>query len=62
MLVKEGEGMDWKFGVSRCKLLYTEWINNQVLPYSPGNSIQYPVINLITGNNRKRKNVIYVYN
>ena len=21
-------GMDWEFGISRCKLLYIEWINN----------------------------------
>ena len=26
-----GGGMDWKFGVSRHKLLYIEWINNKVL-------------------------------
>ena len=24
-------GKDWKFGISRCKLLYTRWINNKVL-------------------------------
>ena len=29
----------------RCKLLHLEWINNKVLPYSPGNYTQYPVIN-----------------
>ena len=23
-----GEGMEWEVGVSRCKLLYVEWINN----------------------------------
>ena len=23
----QGEGMDWEFGISRCKLLYIEWIN-----------------------------------
>ena len=23
-----GERMDWEFGISRCKLLYIEWINN----------------------------------
>ena len=28
---KEGSGMDWKFGVSRCKLLHLEWINSKVL-------------------------------
>ena len=38
-------GMDWEFGVSRCKLLYTESIDNKVLSYSTGNCIQYPVIN-----------------
>ena len=38
-------GMDSELGVSRCKLLYTEWINNKVLPYSIENYIQYPVIN-----------------
>ena len=24
-----GEGMDWEFGISRCKLLYVEWMNNK---------------------------------
>ena len=32
-------------GISRCKLLYIEWINNKVLLYSIGNYTQYPVIN-----------------
>ena len=40
-----GGGMDWEFGISRCKLLYIEWINNKVLLYSTGNYIQYPIIN-----------------
>ena len=31
--------------MSRCKLLYLECINNKILLYSPGNYIQYPVIN-----------------
>ena len=30
-------------GISRCKLLYTEWINNKVLLYRTGNTIQYLV-------------------
>ena len=38
-----GARMDWEFGISKCKLLYTEWIN-KVLLSSTGNSIQYPVI------------------
>ena len=40
-----GGGMDWEFGISRCKLLYIGWINNKVLLYSTGNYIQYPVRN-----------------
>ena len=40
-----GGEMDWEFGTSRCKLLYTGWIKNKVLLYSTGNYIQYPVIN-----------------
>ena len=31
-----GGGMEWEVGVSRCKLLYMEWINNKVLPYGQG--------------------------
>ena len=41
----DGGGMDWEFGISRCKLFYTEWINNKVLLHGTGNHIQYPVIN-----------------
>ena len=40
-----GGRIDWEFGISRCKLLYIEWINNKVLLYGTGNYIQYPVIN-----------------
>ena len=40
-----GGGLDWELGISRCKLLYIEWINNNVLLYSTGNYIQYPVRN-----------------
>ena len=39
-----GRGMEWEFGVSRCKLVYIEWII-KVLLYSTGNYIQYPVKN-----------------
>ena len=38
-------GMGWESGISRCKLLHLEWINNKVLLYSTGNYIQYSVIN-----------------
>ena len=37
------KGMEWEFGVSTCKLLYIEWINNKVLLHSKGNYIQYSV-------------------
>ena len=30
-------GMGWYFGISQCKLLYIERINNKVLPYSTRN-------------------------
>ena len=49
--------MEWEFGVSRCKLLYTEWINNKVLLYSTGNYIHYPIINHIG----KEYEKIYMY-
>ena len=39
-----GGGMDWEFGINRCKLIYMEWTSNKVLLYSTGNYIQYPVI------------------
>ena len=34
--VGEG-GMDWEIGISKCKLLYIEWINN--ILYSTGDYI-----------------------
>ena len=37
--------MEWEVGVSRCKILYIEWINNKALLYTTGNYIQYLVIN-----------------
>ena len=43
-VVAKGEGvrrgMDWEFGISRCKLVYIDWINNKVLLYGTGNCIQ----------------------
>ena len=41
---REGSEMDWKFGISRYKLLHLDWISNEVLLYSTGNSIQSLVI------------------
>ena len=39
-------GKDWEFGISRCKLSH-RMENNNVLLYSTGNYVQYPVINYI---------------
>jgi len=39
-----GSGMDWEFGVSRCKLLQLERIN-KILLYSTGKYIQSHGIN-----------------
>ena len=55
----QGGGVDWGFGISRCKLLHIEWINNKVLLYSTGNYIQYPVIN--HNGNEYKKECIYIY-
>ena len=48
LVVAKGEGrglvLKWYFGVRRCKLLHTGWLNNKVLLYSTGN-YQYPMIN-----------------
>ena len=53
-----GGGMEWEAGVSRCKLLYMEWINNKLLLSSTGNYIQYPMIN---HNGKEYKKRMYVY-
>ena len=53
-------GMDCELGISRCKLLYTAWINNKVLLYSTGNHIQCPVIK--HNGKENEKECIYVYN
>ena len=52
-----GGGTECKVGVSRCKLLYIEWIN-KVLLYSTENGIQYLKIN----HNGKKYICVCVYN
>ena len=54
------EGMDWEFGVSRCKLLHIEWMDNKVLLHSTGNYIQCPGIN--HNGKEYKKECIHVYN
>ena len=49
--------LDREFGVSRGKLLHLEWISNEVLVYSTGNSAQYPIITY----NGKESEEIYIY-
>ena len=34
-------GLDGEFGVSRCKLLHLEWMNNGVQLKSTGNYVQF---------------------
>ena len=38
-------GGEWEAGVSRCKTFPYRLDNNKVLLYSPGNYVQYPMIN-----------------
>ena len=47
---ESGRRNDWEFGISRCKLVYVEWISNKVL-------LLYPVINVMEWNV-----YIYMYN
>ena len=49
--------MDWEFEVSRCKLLYIEWINKKILLYKTGNNIQHSEINHY---GKEYKNNVYV--
>ena len=61
MVAKEkvgGRGIDWEFGISRCKLLYIGRINNKVLLYSTGSYIQYPMINHNEKNMKKNIHVV----
>ena len=51
--------MDWEFGVSRCKLLHLEWINNEVLLHNIANYIQSLAIEL--EDNMRKRMYIYIY-
>ena len=53
-------GKDWEFGVSRCTLLYIEWLNNKVLLYSTGNYIQNLAIKH-NGKDMKKNTCVCVY-
>ena len=63
-MVVKGErvvgGMDWKIGVSTCRLLYMEEISSKVLLlYGTENYVQNPMINH-NGKQYEKKNVYIV--
>ena len=62
LAVAEGEefggGIECEVGVSRCKLLYMEWINNKLLLYSTEDYIQYPMKNH-NGKENFKKECVY---
>ena len=53
-----GGGMGWEAGISRCKLLYIEWVNTKILLQNTGNYIHYPMINH-NGEEYKKEKKIY---
>ena len=42
---RPGGGKGWELGISSCNLVYIGRINKNILLYSTGNCIEYPVIN-----------------
>ena len=57
-----GGGINWEFGIDRCKLLYIGWINKKVLLYSTGNYSQCPVISHDGKEHEIEYIYIYIYN
>ena len=53
-----GGGMDWEFGVTRCKLLHLEWISNEVLLFSIGNYVH----SLVMEHDGRKRMYIFMYN
>ena len=58
---KMGGGIDEELEITRYKLLHIKEINNQILLYSAGNYIQYPIINH-DGKYEKEYIYSYIYN
>ena len=54
-----GWGLDWGYGVNRCKPLYKRCINKKILLYSTGKYIPHPVIN---HNGQEHEKDIYICN
>ena len=55
-----GGGMDWDFGIGICTLLYMEWLINEDLLHSTGNSPQYSVITFMGKVSEKEWMFLYV--
>ena len=53
--------MDWEFGVSTCKLLHLQLVNNELLLYSTWNYIQSLMIEHNGRYNEKKNVYIYVF-
>ena len=51
----QGSGMEWEFGVSRCKMFSLGWMGSGVLLYSTGSYIQSLGIEM--GEYMRKKNV-----
>ena len=64
-VVAKGEGcergMDWEFGINRCKIVYTEWVNIKVLLHSTGNYIQYLQVNHNGKEYKKEHMCLFIY-
>ena len=58
-MIAKGELGRWEFGISRCKLLRIDWINNEVLLNSTGNCSQSPEINH-NGEESKKERRTYI--
>ena len=54
-----GSGMDREFGIGRWKLLYLEWISNEILLYSTGDYIQSLVVEY--DRRKYEKKNVYMY-
>lgn len=45
-MLPRGSGLgEWEVGVSRCRLLYVEWISSKILLHGTENHVQYSVLN-----------------
>ena len=52
-----GNGMDWEFGINRCRPLPLEWISNEILLCSTGNYIY----SLMMEHDNVRKKNLYMH-